>query len=160
MKATKKNTTETSSRLRSSIRCSTSGILCSSGLSIVMKPSSAGRAFHALGYRAKLCCLCDSGCRQRGRALARRERNRGSCLVLRRWGWGGRGFRNRSRFGQGGHDRLRRRGRLGGRGRLVGIDLDRFLDAVGVDQLFQTFLEVGRRDLLDFLADLVDRKST
>ncbi len=32
-------------------------------------PSSAGRAFHALGFRAKLCCLCIRSCRQRGAAL-------------------------------------------------------------------------------------------
>ena len=30
-----------------------------------MKPSGAGRAFQALGYRAKLCLLCDLGQRQR-----------------------------------------------------------------------------------------------
>jgi len=39
-----------------------------------MKPSGAGRAFHALGYRANLYRLCDRRCWQRGPAVAGLER--------------------------------------------------------------------------------------
>ena len=35
-----------------------------------MKPSGAGRAFHALGYRAKPCLLCNNDQQQRAAAVA------------------------------------------------------------------------------------------